>query len=423
MRIVIATGIFPPDIGGPATYSKIIAEEFLERGHNVSVVAYSDTEIFNFSAEGACPSVRRGSASGGQFSISPASTRPESGEVSKQIPNSKFKILSISRKMPKGIRHAIFFWNVLRVGWRADVIYAQDAVSAGLPAALAAFLLQKKFFIKIVGDHAWEQGIQRFGVTDLLDDFLVKKYGFTVSILRKAQRYVASRAERVIVPSEYLKSVVAQWGIQAEKIVVIPNAVSAPRITISKEEARKQLGLKQEDIILISVGRLVPWKGIGMLVELMPSLREKIPTVQLVIIGDGPERKNLESKIMNYELKNVVVLAGSLPKEKLAIYLSASDIFLLNSAYEGFSHQLIEAMAAGVPIIATEAGGNKEVLKDGENAFVARYNNIADWKEKILRLYSDAELYARLKSGNKDTVSRFSIEAMVIKTESILLNS
>ena len=385
MRIVIATGIFPPDIGGPATYSKLLAEELSKRGHEVVVVTYGSTV---------------------------------SREKDK-IQDTKYKIQIISQGYLKGLKHIAYCWQVFKVGKHADVIYAQDAVSAGLPAALAAILLRKKFFIKIVGDHAWEQGMQRFGVTDLLDEFLTKKYGFAVTVLHRVQAFVASRAKRIIVPSEYLKSVVMRWGIPTVKITVIPNAISVTRTVVSKKEARRQLGLDQNNSILISVGRLVPWKGFSMLVELMSRLQVKIPHVKLIIAGDGPERKNIESEIAKHALKDIVVLTDSLPKEELGVYLAASDIFCLNTAYEGFSHQLIEAMAAGIPIIATNAGGNNEILRDGENALVATYNDLVDWEEKIFQLYQDHELSNRLSYNSKSLVEQYSIERMMEKTEFI----
>src|SRR3989344_4399689 len=118
---------------------------------------------------------------GGQFPISKqvSSSSPRSSESGA----GKFQIQSVSRKLPKGIRHLAYFWQVLKQGLHTDIIYAQDAVSAGFPAALAALLLRKPFFLKIVGDHAWEQGQQRFGVVDTLDEFLAKRYGARVGFL------------------------------------------------------------------------------------------------------------------------------------------------------------------------------------------------------------------------------------------------
>ncbi len=391
MHILIATGIFPPDIGGPATYSKLLADELVKRGHDIDIITYCDDVISNF-----------------QFPIF-------------KFQNSKFKIKKISRKMPKGVRHLAYFWNMLRAGARADIIYAQDAVSAGFPAMIAARILRKQFFLKVVGDHAWEQGMQRFGVTDLLDNFLAKSCGMRIALLRFFQTQTAKHAEKIIVPSAYLKSVVERWGVSSERIAVIPNAISLPDTIPAKKEARNTLGV--EGFLLVTAGRLVPWKGFEMLVELMPDLIDIIPRAKLVVIGDGPEKKLLELRIKNYELGDRVLLTGSVSKDRVAMYLAAADVFLLNTGYEGFSHQLIEAMAIGTSIITTDAGGNKEVVRDGENALFARYNDPADWKEKILRLYADTELQTKLAKPRRDIMRIYSVEAMINKTKPVIFHS
>ncbi|OGZ47228.1 MAG: hypothetical protein A3J54_01320 [Candidatus Ryanbacteria bacterium RIFCSPHIGHO2_02_FULL_45_13b] len=380
MHLLIATGIFPPDIGGPATYSKTVAEEFSKRGHQVTVITYSSA---------------------------------------KDVEAKSYKLKVISSALPKGIRHVVYFWNVLQVGRRADIMYAQDAVSAGFPAMIASLMLRKRFFLKVVGDHAWEQGVQCYGVTELLDDFLTKTYGVRVALLRFFRKRTARRAEKIIVPSTYLKSVVERWGIPSERIAVIPNAISLPATIFTKEEARGILGL--DGFLLVTVGRLVPWKGFRMLVELMPDLITIIPNAKLIVIGSGPEEETL--KIISHNLNASVVFTGAMLKDQLFQYLAAADVCCLNTSYEGFSHQLVEALAVGVPVITTSAGGNKEVVRDGENALVAEYNNPKSWKGCVLRLYEDRELRDKLSQKNNGVIECYSIGNMIQKTESIILNS
>ena len=102
----------------------------------------------------------------------------------------------------------------MRAGRSADLFLALDPVSVGFPATLVSLLLRKPLVVKIVGDYAWEQGTQRFGITDTLDDFVVKpaRHPF-VLLLRSTQRMVARRAKHIIVPSAYLKRIVTAWGI------------------------------------------------------------------------------------------------------------------------------------------------------------------------------------------------------------------
>ena len=165
-KILIATGIFPPDIGGPATYSKLLLDELPNRGLAVKVVSF--------------------------------------GAV---------------RHLPKIIRHFVYFFKILRKGFFADVIFAQDPVSVGLPSVLAAKILRKKFILKVVGDYAWEQYQQKiqnskFKIQNYnaklknIEDFQAEKFDVVTELRRKVESWVAKKADKIIVPSEYLKKIV-----------------------------------------------------------------------------------------------------------------------------------------------------------------------------------------------------------------------
>ncbi len=358
VKILICTGIYPPDSGGPATYSKILYDELPKYGVMAEVLSF--------------------------------------GEV---------------RRLPKIIRHFVYFAKVLSVGRKADIIFSQDPVSVGLPSCFAAKILRKKFILKIVGDYAWEQGSQRFGVKDLLDDFAHKKYGWQVELLRKIQKFVADNAETIIAPSEYFKKIISSWGVSSDKIRVVYNSFEAPGFDISKEEARVKINLS--GTILISIGRLVPWKGFGILIEITPEILKQIPDAKLFIIDDGPEFQNLKSQISNLKLKNNVFLIGKISHDAALLYLLAGDIFILNTGYEGFSHLLLEAMAMGIPVITTKVGGNLEIIKNNENGILVEYNNKKELAAAVIKLYQDRELRERLVGAAKETVRGFNKEKMI----------
>ena len=153
-----------------------------------------------------------------------------------------------------------------------------------------------------------------------------------------------------------MADIVAGWGTDRSKIAVIYNGVDFKPSGLSKEDARRKLGIFGH--IILSVGRLVPWKGFRMLVKMMPNVFEINQAFRLVIVGDGPDKKTLESMVKNLGLERKVLLAGKKSQSELATYLAAADIFVLNTGYEGFSHQILEAMTAGIPIITTAVGGN-----------------------------------------------------------------
>jgi glycosyltransferase involved in cell wall biosynthesis len=371
-RVLIATGIFPPDIGGPATYTKLLLEELPKRGFEVTALSYGE---------------------------------PQKGEPS--------NVHKVSRSIPKGLRHFIYFLKVWQLGRKADIIFAQDPVSAGLPAFLANKFLRRKFILKVVGDYAWEQGAQRFGVKDSIDDFqdTKKKYHWAVKGLKKVRSWVACGADWIIVPSGYLgRNVVQKWGVNKNKISVIYNGVEAPKDLPAKEELKKEL--KFNGSILVSVGRLVPWKGFEMLIRAVSELRNELKDLKLFIIGDGPDRKKLADLIKQLGLENEVILVGALPRTEVFKYIRAADAFVLNTAYEGFSHLLIEVLGLGTPVLASSAGGNTEILSD-KNAEIFNFNDKERFKEQLVFFMKNSERKRQMVENGLRRSAEFSETAMI----------
>ena len=187
-------------------------------------------------------------------------------------------------------------------------------------------------------------------------------------------------------------------------------------MSVNKKDLTSELGLSGK--ILVSIGRLVPWKGFEMLIEIMPEISKKYPDAQLFIIGSGPEESALKAK--NYQLKAGVRFLGSLSHEQVLKYLKAADMFLLNTGYEGFSHQILEAMAVGVPVISTHSGGNREILKDRQNALVVGYNDKEAWIRAISELFENQNIYSSILQNSKIDVARFSGENMIEETLKVL---
>lgn len=368
MKLVIATPLYPPDIGGPATYAKTLEEELGKRDIAVSVVSFHTV-----------------------------------------------------RSLPKGISHLVYTVKLFRALHGADVLLALDPVSVGFPAALMALVRSKKFVVKIVGDYAWEQGKQRFGVTDNLDDFVKKpsnKFQLQVVFLRMIQKFVASRADRIIVPSNYLKGIITAWGIHPDKIEVVYNAFSGiPRLS-SKLETREALGLT--GTILLSAGRLVPWKGFGTLISIMPEVRRKFPDVKLLIAGSGPLESSLQNQITAGGNGDSVLLFGDVEHGKLMEYIRAAECFVLNTGYEGLSHQLLEVLAVGTPIVTTRVGGNPELITDGATGTLVEYDDHNALIEAITMMLANPEHAQKMADEGGVFVSRFTIPRMVEHTFDVL---
>ena len=367
-RVLIATPLYPPEIGGPATYSKLLMDNLLRLGIVVRLMRFSEV-----------------------------------------------------RRLPKVFRHVAYAWMVAGQSRYADIVLALDPVSVGFPSSLAAMIMRKKFIVKIVGDYAWEQGVQRFKVHDLLDDFLKKSYGRKIEFLRKIERFTARRAKKIVVPSHYLKRVVSQWGIAEKKITVIPNSFDLPRSFLSYEDARKVL--EWQGPLIVSAGRFVPWKGFEVLIESMTECIKEIPNLSLVIVGSGPQESDLQKKVRMLGLESHVRFAGNISHEDMLTYLVAADAFVLNTGYEGFSHILLEAMAVGTRVITTSVGGNPELVTHEENGFLTEYNNKDELSQTIINaLRMPVELRERMVESAQTRARQFSASRMLADTADFLVS-
>jgi len=217
----------------------------------------------------------------------------------------------------------------------------------------------------------------------------------------------------VIAPSQYLKLIVVGWGVSENKVKVVYNSFKPGRTNVIKENAKQRLNLSGE--VILSVGRLTPWKGFDLLIDLMPVLLMVNNQFKLVIVGSGPEEKKLKFKIQELKLEDKVILAGSVFMEKMSNYYQAADIFILNSSYEGLSHTLLEALSFGLPVVASNVGGNPEVIEHNQNGLLAEYNNQQQILDSIKKLSSNSGLVERFKQANKEVIKNFSKDKMYKK--------
>lgn len=355
MRILVATPLFPPEAGGPATYAKLIAEEFPKKGVEVEVIKFSDVRAY-----------------------------------------------------PKLIRHIAYAYRVFKAARTCDLILALDPVSVGLPAWVAAVVSKKPFYLRVAGDYAWEQGVQRFGVNESLDEFTVSHdHVFPVRLLRAIEKFVAKRAVRIIVPSKYLAHIVSSWGISPERISVVYNA--PPFLSI---EGLPPVPQNLPKKYLVVIARLVPWKGVSAVIRALGEIRKQ-EDIALVIVGDGPEKVSLEALAKNLHLTEAVLFTGSLPHEETLSILAHAKALVLNTGYEGLSHLILEAFALSVPVITTPVGGNPELVTDGVSGLFVPFNDVDALRSAVIPLLGDEEKCARVTSEAKKKLATLTREKTV----------
>lgn len=381
-KIAVLTGIHYPDIGGPASFMKSVVSE-VAKEFNVEAVTYSNFEKVQ-----------------GDDKLT-------------------YKLKRVVRTSPKIIGHIFYFLNCLMVSRKADLIIALSAMNAGLTGVIASKIFKKPLVVRVVGDYAWEVAMNTKKTSFLLDDFQKDAKRGWIGLLHKIQLYVCNNATKIIVPSEYLRKIVSGWGVDEKKIVIINNGINMPDLhDISQEEARKEIGISGR--IILSVGRLVPWKGHRMLIKIMPSLLQWDQYTRLVIVGDGPDEKLLQNMIINMGLERKVFLVGRKSHADLLKYLKAADVFALHTGYEGFSHQIVEAMACGLPVVTTDIGGNSEIITNGKNGFLVGYNEEFELTESIRSVLQSNDLREQFIIEGLKTASQFSVKKTVDKVRDLI---
>ncbi len=196
------------------------------------------------------------------------------------------------------------------------------------------------------------------------------------------------RAKQVFAVSESLRRVAVSVGIAAERVRVVGNGVDLHKFSpLPRAEARRALGLDAEVPVLVTVGALVERKGFHRVIELLPALRRRFPgLVYLAVGGASPEgdmSAQLQRQVQSLGLDDAVRFLGPLPAEQLRVPLSAADLFVLPTRNEGWANVLLEAMACGVPVVATDVGGNAEVVCDLKLGTIVPFGDSARLQQAI----------------------------------------
>jgi N-acetyl-alpha-D-glucosaminyl L-malate synthase BshA len=230
---------------------------------------------------------------------------------------------------------------------------------------------------------------------------------------------ILKNADAVIALTEDMKKEIQK--ICNRNVFVIPNGIDLKRFeNLSKEDLRSKLEIKEEKIIMF-VGTLRPVKGVRYLIEAMKIITDKSKNSRLFIVGDGEERGYLENLVRNLNLEKYVKFVGKVPNEEVPEYMAASDVFVLPSLSEGFGIVNLEAMASGLPIVATNVRGLPEIIKDGENGFLVEPKNPEQIAGRVLLLLENDELRERISKDNKQEIRKYSWKSVVEKLEKVYL--
>ncbi|PWB39066.1 MAG: hypothetical protein C3F02_00395 [Parcubacteria group bacterium] len=377
MKVLIATGIYPPDIGGPATIINSLVHSLEQRGFRIEVITYADKNV-------------------------------SGDKVHRILKNRPFKFLR-------------YFVKMLILAKKTDIIYVTDVYSVGYFAYLLKRFLGKKYVIRFAGDAAWETATARSWTTDYILDFEKKVYGQKIEKLKERRRLILLQADGVIAVSNFLSTVAEKIGVAKNKIKLIYNSVDWLEEQIDPRAVEDiQKHFTPGSKVIVTACRLMPWKGIDGIIRILKPLQRKFGVVQLLVLGAGPELMKLQRLTAQLALNEQVKFIGKVQQQQVINYLRAANLFILNTNYEGLSHTLLEAMKAEVPIITTNVGGNPEVIEHNQEGLLVEYNNTEQLLAATENIFSNPDLATRLVKNAKTKLAKFNWQENINQTARLL---
>ena len=355
MRVLVTVGIFPPDIGGPATFVPKIAKYFQdELNYEIEILTLSDNKNSNI--------------------------------------NDDFSVKRIDRNLPIIYRWLKTIFTIYKLGKNKDLIFVNGL---GTEATIANIFLKKKIIRKIVGDPVWERAYSKAKISESFDEFQVKNYGFSISLQKKVRSFSIKKSDIVVTPSQHLKNFILNLGFK-NKIEIINNGVFIP------EENTNIFTNDQINITIVS--RLVSHKNIEKIIKAISDLNS--PLINLNIIGDGPELNQLQKISLESNNKDNIIFHGKLNRDDINHIFLKSDIYIQASNYEGLPHSLLEAMSYGIPVLCTPVGECKEILGNEDRGYIldlpVSKNNI---KSKISEIIGEKNIANKKGERGKDFIN------------------
>jgi glycosyltransferase involved in cell wall biosynthesis len=327
MKALLVSGIYSPDIGGPATYLPKLAAALLREGHVPTVFSLAET----------------------------------SGKARKEEPWNR---IFLNRQLKFPIRFLKGVKFLIGLIAENDVVFSNGLYEE---VGIASLFRRKRMIAKVVGDPIWERFRNSTGSKITIDDFNKSRLSFRYRLQRSFFVWSLNRHTKVICPSKQLCILVVSWGVYVP-VKFIPNSTSEVSVSASPKT-----------FDLVTVSRLVSWKNIDLLIEASAKCK-----LRLAIAGDGPDGGKL--KALAKELGADVTFLGNLQDEEVIQLLADAEIFALLSDYEGQSFALLQAMMSGVKILVSKIPGNLDTIIDGETGIVVEAKSLDSLLVALKRL-------------------------------------
>ncbi len=356
----MATGIFPPDIGGPSKFAETFLRWCQQNNQRVEAVSLTDTATRTISFE----NIHVKLISRDQFLLT---------RYAKTIIGLSRKLLTKRTVLANGLFLEVYF---------------------------ASLITSRKYVSKVPGDIVWERARNSGYTKKSLEDFQQEPLNLKYRVFRSLFSRSLRRSQNVIVPTKQLQELCFKWGVSKDKVVVIPNSVDTD-FFVSDSSMTKKF-----DVIVVN--RLVAWKHVDSVISACAQLG-----LSLAIVGDGPDKNQLEA--LAIEQSAQVTFFGNQTQLQVLELLQKSSCFVLNSSFEATAYSLLEARSVGIFTIATRKTGSSEVVGHYSDGLLCDDESLT--LKEALKVFMDNEDFVRKAVANAraDTEARFSVKTNYLK--------
>lgn len=273
---------------------------------------------------------------------------------------------------------------------KPDIIQGQD-LSLGVPTCLSGKILKIPCIIWSRGDDVYHPNC----------------------LVRITTKSILKHADAILALTDDMRQKLKK--IYNTEISVIPNAIDMAIFDSVTIKSERELSSKK----ILFVGRLHPVKGVQYLLLAMKRVHARVPEARLILIGDGIERERLETLSKQLNIQQYVQFIGEVPHEKVLFFMQVADVFVLPSLSEGLPNVILEAMASGLPIVATHVGGIPYIIQEGVNGYLVDAINPESLAEKIILILNDDTKWKKISENNLEYVKKYNWEDIILRLEVI----
>ena len=361
MKILMVNYEYPPLGGGGGVFCSQLAEEFAQQ-HDVTVLTsrFKDQEAYEI-------------INGVEIYRVPVLMRNDPNAASlvsmlSFLPSSLLKGLGQLRNQSYDIVHSMF----------------------AIPSAPTGLMLARTFkaphVLSLLGGDVYDPS--------------KKLSPHDTPILHGIVKSMMDSSDHVVALSTDIRDRARRYYRPSREIDIVHLGIPEPRL---KAKKRVVSGVSSDDIVLVTVGRLVRRKAVQELIQFVDAIKN--PRLKLIVVGDGPERKSLESQANRLELQKKVIFTGFVSDEEKFQLLNISDCYVSTSQHEGFGIVFLEAMACGLPIVCYDKGGQVDFLTNGETGYVVGLGNSLGYQEKLTHLVEEASIRQSMGKHNRAYVA------------------